>query len=68
MKNKSGRLVWPLLAAMALLSAGCGGMGGSYSASPASLLLLKNEARPATIPGAEPAAATSLPVSLLTVD
>jgi hypothetical protein len=68
MKNKSGRLVWPLLAAMALLSAGCGSFGGSYSASPASLLLIKNESRPAATPGAEPAAAASLPVSLLTVD
>ena len=68
MKNKSGRLVWPLLAAVALLSAGCGSFGGSYSASPASLMLLKNDAKPVTVPGAEATSATSGPASLLTVD
>ncbi|HTH47402.1 MAG TPA: hypothetical protein VMB21_07820 [Candidatus Limnocylindria bacterium] len=65
MKDKSGKLCWLMLAAMALLSAGCGGFGGTYQASPASLLLMKNDAKPAvkTVPVTAP-----LPVSLLTVD
>lgn len=65
MKDKSGKACWVLLAAVALFSAGCGGMSGTYQASPASLLLIQNEAKPAT--KAVPASAPQ-PVVLLTVD
>ena len=65
MKDKSGKLCWVLLAAVALLTAGCGGFGGSYQASPASLLLMQNDAKPAL--KAVPVSAPQ-PVALLTVD
>ena len=65
MKSKSGKLGWLMLAAVALLSAGCGVFGGTYQASPASMLLLQNDSKPAPKPVEVAAPQT---VALLTVD
>ncbi len=65
MKDMSGKLCWVLLGAVALLTAGCGGFNGSYQASPASMLLMQNDSKPAPKPVQVAAPQT---VALLSVD
>lgn len=63
MKEMSRGRSLMLLAAVAVMAAGCGGVRGTYQASPASLMLLK--AAPA--PSPSPAAGGHIPV-IVTAD
>ncbi len=52
MKDMSRGRSLLLMAAVAVLAAGCGGVRGNYQASPASLMLLKAAPAPALSPAA----------------